>query len=682
VAGGGGGAGAVYLFRGPIVGELSLSEFDVKFIGADAGGYAGTSAAWAGDVDADGLHDVVVGAYAVDDAGAGTGAAYLAYGWDGSAATDADGDGWADGLDCAPEDAALNHDDADGDGWSTCDGDCDDAGSGVYPSATEIPYDGTDQDCDGADLDDVDGDGYPGGLSGDDCADEDPAVHPGAAEACNGVDDDCDGTVPADEVDADLDGFLACTGAPGGGDCEDADDLVSPLAAEVCNGADDDCDGETDEDCLSCTAWVPDDHATVQEGLDAALDGDVLCVDAGTYAENLIWGGAAVHVVAVAGRRLTLLDGTGLGSVVVFEDGEGADAVLQGFTLTHGSAAEGGGIRVTTASPTLVDLVIEANVVMDPYAEGLGGGLFLSGSASSVTHVTVSNNEALGPNGGDGGGVYMVNSAPQLENVIITGNIAHESGAGGQGGGVYMGGSTPALSQVVVEHNTALMGGGIYMSGSSPLLTALVVAGNQVQEDSGGLGGGMYVVGADPTVLNATFVGNEALGGASGDGMGGAIYVAAASAPTFVNTTVTHNSASGQAGGIHCDACGVTFEYGNLWGNLPDPMYPDTAPIGIGGNQSVDPDHLDTAAIEAADWDLHLLETSALVDAGHSTFADPDGGPSDIGAFGGLEAELWDLDGDGFPSWWQPGPYDAATYPDLGWDCDDLNRGVYPGNGC
>ena len=679
---GGGLAGAAYLFRGPVEGDLSLAEYDVKFIGADASGYAGTAVAWAGDVDGDGLHDVAVGAYAVDDAGAGTGAAYLAYGWDGTAPTDADSDGWADGLDCASEDPLLNNDDADGDGWSTCDGDCDDNHSGVFPGAMEIPYDGADQDCDGLDLDDQDADGYVGGLYGDDCNDENPAVNPGMAEACNGVDDDCDGIVPVDEVDADLDGFLACVGAPGGGDCEDADNRFSPLAAELCNGADDDCDGETDEDCLTCTAWVPDDFVTVQEGLDAALDGDVLCVDAGTYAENLVWGGAAVHVVAAAGTRLTLLDGAGVGSVVLFQDGEGPAAVLQGFTLTHGSAVQGGGIQVISASPTLTDLVLEANVVMDPYGEGLGGGLFLSGSASTISHVTVSSNEALGPSGGDGGGVYMVNSAPLMENVVIVGNTAHESGSGGRGGGVYMGGSTPALSQVVVSGNAALMGGGLYMSGSSPLLTSLIVSGNLVQEDSGGLGGGMYVVSSDPTLLNATFVGNEALGGVGGDGAGGAVFVGGASSPTFINVALTHNSSSGQAGGIHCDGCGFAFEYGDLWGNVPDQVYPDVAPIGIGGNQSVDPIYLDNAPAAPADWDLHLMEASSLVDAGHATFADPDGGPTDIGAFGGPEADLWDLDGDGYPSWWQPGAYDAATYPDLGWDCDDFNRGVFPGNGC
>jgi hypothetical protein len=43
---------------------------------------------------------------------------------------------------------------------------------------------------------DLDGDGHPAGL---DCNDADPSVFPGAGEACNDVDDDCDGGVDANE---------------------------------------------------------------------------------------------------------------------------------------------------------------------------------------------------------------------------------------------------------------------------------------------------------------------------------------------------------------------------------------------------------------------------------------------------------------------------------------------------
>ena len=112
------------------------------------------------------------------------------------------------------------------------------------------------------DVVDADGDGVP---AGEDCADGDADIRPGADERCNGLDDDCDGEIDEDAVDADPwfpdrdgDGFgaedgeiLACTRPDGtldiAGDCDDTTATVNPDRPESCNGRDDDCDGEVDE---------------------------------------------------------------------------------------------------------------------------------------------------------------------------------------------------------------------------------------------------------------------------------------------------------------------------------------------------------------------------------------------------------------------------------------------------
>jgi cysteine-rich repeat protein len=166
---------------------------------------------------------------------------------------DSDGDGWFDLEDCDPADPAVNapatwYADADADGYG-------DAGS---PTAA----------C-----------SLPSGHVADstDCDDTDATAYPGATEYCDGVDDDCDGTVDDNAYDAttwyldrDGDGYgcycstpRACT-QPSGyaalvGDCYDYDATRHPGADEYCDGHDDDCDGSTDEaDALDAVLWYLD----------------------------------------------------------------------------------------------------------------------------------------------------------------------------------------------------------------------------------------------------------------------------------------------------------------------------------------------------------------------------------------------------------------------------------------
>ncbi len=150
---------------------------------------------------------------------------------------DADGDGY--GVDAN----AILACDAPTSTWINRGGDCDDTQATVSPAGTEIAYDGVDQDCSGADLNDVDGDGFVARQAGgDDCDDADASVHPGATEVpYDGVDQDCSG---ADLNDLDGDGFVATEA--GGDDCDDADAAVFPGAAETwANGfTDNDCDGD------------------------------------------------------------------------------------------------------------------------------------------------------------------------------------------------------------------------------------------------------------------------------------------------------------------------------------------------------------------------------------------------------------------------------------------------------
>ncbi|MDP2305619.1 MAG: MopE-related protein [Pseudomonadota bacterium] len=160
-------------------------------------------------------------------------------------------------------------------GWSTHDGDCDDADAAYNPGAAEADCaDPADYNCDGAvGYADGDADGF---AACEECDDADASTFPGADEVCNDRDDDCDGSIDGDSLDAslwyaDVDGdtfgdvgtaALACA-APRGfiadaSDCDDEAAVVYPGAPEVCNERDDDCDATSDEDATDASRWYAD----------------------------------------------------------------------------------------------------------------------------------------------------------------------------------------------------------------------------------------------------------------------------------------------------------------------------------------------------------------------------------------------------------------------------------------
>ena len=361
-----GDGGAAYVYFGAATGISVASEQRLQASDAGSADQLGISVAGAGDLDGDGYSDVLVGADLDDDAATDAGAAYVWFGsatgvlttseqkltrtgassGEGLGASvagagDVNGDGMDDlvigapGADLVSSDAGLiqvyTGGCRDGDGDGACsDVDCDDGDADIHPDATDSVGDGVDSDCDGVELCyvDADDDGHPlsttvstaasdcmasgegtaaelAAVGQDDCDDTDATVNPGATDAEGDVvDADCDGmeicyvdgdddgsplsaTVTSSDSDcADSgEGTAAELSAAGQDDCDDADATVSPGATEdVGDGVDQDCDGRE-----ICYQDVDDDGAPTSDTV-ASADSDCADPGEGTAAERVAAG--------------------------------------------------------------------------------------------------------------------------------------------------------------------------------------------------------------------------------------------------------------------------------------------------------------------------------------------------------------------------------------------------------
>ena len=126
----------------------------------------------------------------------------------------------------------------------------------------------------------------------------------------------------------------------------------------------------------------------------------------GVVEGNACFEGAALTLTGSPNNpALTVIDAQGLDSVMhIF--GFAADIVINGFTVTGGSATggagedRGGGIYVdNSTSLTIMNTIFQGNIAT------VGGGLY-----TNAGNVTLVNCQFMSNDGSNGGGVYANNS--------------------------------------------------------------------------------------------------------------------------------------------------------------------------------------------------------------------------------------------------------------------------------
>ena len=175
--------------------------------------------------------------------------------------------------------------------------------------------------------------------------------------------------------------------------------------------------------------------ASVQAAIDAAADGDVVRLEAGTYQENVDFLGKAIRVVGVG--PTSVLRGTGSGPVVTFVGGEPADAVLDSVLVTGGIAESGGGILIRNASPT-----IQRTVLFDNRAAARGSAVALETSAARLFNNLVIFNTSAG---GDPHSIDVTGASPTIVNNTIV--------RGDSNGIIVRGASAPLIMNNIIASN-------------------------------------------------------------------------------------------------------------------------------------------------------------------------------------------------------------------------------------
>ena len=238
----------------------------------------------------------------------------------------------------------------------------------------------------------------------------------------------------------------------------------------------------------------------------------------------------------IEGLRITGGDAIGLGGYFYSDSGGGvyvglATARISNNQVFSNTAESGGGLYLERSAT-----VLSANTITSNTAAEEGGGLYLLGYGPTTGDHTISYNTISANNASSGGGLRLYQSNATLNSNIIAANNANS------GGGLDLWDGAPTLSGNIVTSNTAYHGGGLKMQYTTATFSGDTFAANEAEYENGG---GLYLFNSDATFTNDVVIDNRA------NQYGGGLYVSGAGTSLhMLHTTIARNT-GGDGSGVY-----------------------------------------------------------------------------------------------------------------------------------
>lgn len=233
---------------------------------------------------------------------------------------------------------------------------------------------------------------------------------------------------------------------------------------------------------------VPADSATIQGGINGAVDGDTVFVAPGVYGENINFSGKGILIASnyIFDANPSTIESTiiyGLGPKVTFDSGEDSTSVIIGFTIRGSISFPGNrGVVCLGSSPIIANNIIQDNIVAYMWYE-VGAGIYCDYSDPVISQNVIKGNVAF-----IGGGIYLANSS----HTIIDGNLIEYNGTiSGLGIGGGAGIDCSNNSSPVIRNNLIIWNRVDYGAGGGICCDSAIITNNTLSENGAGDGGGI-----------------------------------------------------------------------------------------------------------------------------------------------------------------------------------------------